>query len=65
MIKSRSAAFGLYIVLFLAFWNLLDWLYTAFIAGGAYSFTAGGDLIVPLAAALVTGYLLFMRKGKD
>ena len=47
MIKNKYAAYGLFVILFLVFWNILDCL---------------RDLITPLALAAVSGYLLFLRK---
>ena len=65
MIKSKYAAFCLFVVLFLLFWNLIDYLYTSFIAHGVYQLTAGADLITPLTVSILTGYLLYLRKGKE
>ncbi len=62
MIKSRKAAFILFVVLFMAFWNLLDLLCTKFITKGTYSFAASSDLAVPLVVAAVLGYLLYLKK---
>ena len=57
MIKNKYAAYGLFVILFLVFWNILDCLYTSLITGNSYR-----DLITPLALAAVSGYLLFLRK---
>ena len=65
MIKNKYIAFVLFVVVFLAFWNLADYLYTTFITRGAYCFAAGRDGAVPVAAAIVSGYLLFLRKNSD
>ena len=65
MIRNKYAAFGLFAALVLVFWNLFDWLYASFITGSGYSFGAAGDLIMPLTVGIVTGYLLFLRKGKE
>lgn len=61
MIKNKYAAYGLFVILFLVFWNILDGLYTSLITGNSYAFGAGRDLITPLALAAVSGYLLFLR----
>ena len=62
MIKNKKTVFGLFVVLFLLFWNLLDFLYSTLVAGSSYQFAAGIDLVSPLAAAIVIGYFLFLRK---
>ncbi len=38
MIKNKKAAFGLFVVLFMVCWNLLDFIWTAVISKGAYHF---------------------------
>lgn len=64
MIRNKYAAFVLFIIAFLAFWNLLDYLYSTFITGGAYRFAAGSDLGLPAVIAVVSGYILFLRKKR-
>ena len=61
MIKNKKLAFGLFVVLFMAFWNLLDFIWTAVISGSSYHFSSGTDLAIPLILAIVTGYILFLR----
>ena len=65
MIKNKYAAFILFIIAFLAFWNLLDYLYSTFITGSSYRFAAGSDMGLPAVAAVVVGYILFLRKKAD
>ena len=65
MIKNKYAAFILFIIAFLAVWNLLDFLYTTFITRSAYQFAAGTDLAIPLVVAAVSGYLLFIRNKSE
>ena len=65
MIKNKYAAFVLFVVAFLAFWNLADYLYTTLLVSGTYHFAAGTDAAVPAALAIVSGYLLFLRKNSD
>ena len=62
MIKNKVAAFILFIILFLVFWNLVDYLYSTFITGSAYRFTALSDMGLPVVVAAVSGYILFLRK---
>ncbi len=62
MIRNKYAAFILYIVFFMVFWNLLDCLYTTFITGGVYQIAARRDLFIPSVVSICTGYLLFLRR---
>ena len=65
MIKNKYVAFVLFVIAFLAFWNLADYLYTTFITNGTYHFTAGADGALPVVSAIIPGYLLFLRKNSD
>ena len=65
MIRNKYAAFILFIIAFLAMWNLLDYLYSTFITGSSYQFAAGSDMGLPVVAAVVVGYILFLRKKSD
>ena len=65
MITNKYVAFVLFVVVFLAFWNLADYLYTTFITSGTYHFAAGTDGALPVGIAIVSGYLLFVRKNSD
>lgn len=65
MIKNKYVGFVLYVVIFFALWNLADFLYATFIAHGAYHFSLGTDGAIPVAAAIVSGYLLFVRRKSD
>lgn len=60
--KNKYVVCVLYVILFVAFWNLLDFLYSTFLTHSGYQLAAGTDLLIPLAAALVTGYLFFLRE---
>ena len=64
MIKNKYAAFALFIVLVIAFWNLFYFLYGTFITGKGYSFESGLDGGMPLVVGIVVGYLTILR-GKD
>ena len=64
IIKNKYVAFVLFVIAFLAFWNLADYLYTTFITNGAYHFAVGTDGAIPVVA-IVSGYLLFVRKKSD
>ena len=65
MIRNRIVAFGLFVVVFLLIWNLLDLLYASFIVGSAYQFKPVTDLAVQLITAFLIGYLLFLRKHEE
>ena len=60
--KNKYIAFGLFLILFMALWNLLDYIYATLITHSGYRFGAGTDLLIPLVVAGVSGYLLFLRK---
>ena len=65
MIKNKYVAFGLFVALFFAIWQLLDFLYNTFITKIGYQFSPIIDLTVPLVVAVTIGYLLFLRKKKN
>ncbi len=62
MIRNKYVACVLFVIAFLVFWNLLDYLYSAFITHSAYHFAAGSDLALPAVIAVILGCLLFLRK---
>ena len=61
MVKDKKTAFVIFVVIFMALWNLLDFLYSTLITKSGYQFKSTTDLMVPLGLALVLGYLQFMR----
>ena len=65
MIKDKKLAFGLFVVLAVVLWNLLDYLWSAFITGSPYHFSLGTDVGVPLLPAIIIGYLLFLRNKEE
>ena len=62
MIKNKYVAFGLFVVIFLALWHLLDFLFNTFITGKGYQFSPAIDLVVPIAVSIAVGCVLFLRK---
>ncbi len=64
-VRNKYVAFVLFIIAFLALWNLADYLYTSFITRETYHFAAGADGVIPATLAIVSGYLLFIRKNSD
>ncbi len=65
MIMNKYAAFIQFIIAFMALWNLVDYLYSTFITGSSYQFTAVSDMGLPVVVAVVVGYILFLRKKSD
>ncbi len=62
MIKNKYLAFGLFIIIFVLFENLLDFLYSVFIIRSAYTFSVSVNLTAPLTIGAVVGYIIFLRK---
>ncbi len=62
MVSNKYTAFALFLLLFLIFTNVLDFVYSTVITRTPYSFSVGGDLFVPLVTAAVLGYVLILRK---
>ncbi len=65
MIKNKYAAFGLFVVLFLVIWHILDFLFNTFITKSGYQLSPVIDLCIPVVISVTVGYLLFLRKKKD
>ncbi len=61
MVKDKKTAFVIFVVIFMALWNLLDFLYSTLITKSGYQFRTSTDLMIPLGLALVLGYLQFLR----
>lgn len=61
MVKDKKTAFVIFVLIFMALWNLLDFLYSTFITKAGYQFRTSTDLLIPLGMALVLGYLQFLR----
>ena len=61
MVKYKKTAFVIFVVIFMALWNLLDFLYSTLITKSGYQFKSTTDLMIPLVLALVLGYLQFLR----
>lgn len=61
MIKNKKIAFAIYVVVFMVFWNILDFLYATLITHSGYTFGAGTDMLIPLCLSIVSGYLFFLK----
>lgn len=61
MVKDKKTTFVIFVVIFMALWNLLDFLYSTLITKSGYQFKSTTDLMIPLGLALVLGYLQFLR----
>ena len=57
--KNKYVAYGLFVILFIVIWSLLEFLYAKFITHSGYQ--VGANLLIPLVVAAVTGYTLFLR----
>ena len=58
----KKAAFAIYIVIFMAVWQLLEFLYGRFITGSGFQFSVMSNIVFPLVLAAVTGYFAVMKK---
>ena len=65
MIKNKIVALCLFIVVWIAIWNIGDYLYSSFVTKSTYRFTTGSDLLVPLIVSVVVGYFVLLRRKKD
>ena len=65
MIKNKKTAFVLYVVLFLLFWNVLEYIYSVLITQQPYYFTPGTDMGLPVILALISGYIFFLRNKSE
>jgi len=63
MIRNKYIAFVMFVIIFLALWNLADYLYATLITNETYHFAAGSDGVIPAAVAIVSGYLIFIRNN--
>lgn len=64
MAKKKILIFILFVVLFIAFWNVCDLLWSVFISGKGYQFSFTGDILFPLVIAAVLGFTDFFIKKK-
>ncbi|MDO5439269.1 MAG: hypothetical protein Q4F09_04515 [Erysipelotrichaceae bacterium] len=58
MIRNKYLAFALFVLFYTIFWNLMLWVFNQ----STFAFTVPGNVIVPLATAIVLGYLFYLRK---
>lgn len=54
--------FVLFAVFCVIFWNLLDFVYTVWITGGAYRFSVFNDVCLPAVIGLTVGMFTNLRK---
>ena len=66
MIKNRAVAFAIFVVVFMAFWNLLEFLWCTFLTHEPYRFEPLRSLAVPAVSALIVhfGLLFLHRRGR-
>ena len=63
--KSGFISIGMLAVFCVIFWNLIDFVYTVLIKGGAYRFSAFNDICLPLVIGMTVGYITVLRRGKS
>ncbi len=51
-------------IVFIACWNVLDFVYAELVAKTGYQFTVGNNLILPIVASLVVYLIDFLLKKK-
>lgn len=61
MNKNKYFTYALFIILFLIFWNLFDYLFKTFFAELTYQFNMN-NLIIPFVVSIVIGYLIFIKE---
>lgn len=54
-----------FVVAYIGFWNLIDMLYSKFIAHTPYIFQTQTDLFLPLATGIALGYFLVFRNNRN
>jgi hypothetical protein len=58
MIKNKYVTFAIYVIAFLAMWNGIEYL----LHRDTWQLVSGDGLVIPLAIAIATGYITFLRK---
>ena len=61
MVKNKYVTFVLYVIFFLLMWNGIEYL----LHQDSWQVVSGDGLVIPLAIAIATGYLNFLRKKDD
>ena len=62
MIKDKRIAFAVYVIAFIAFWNIAEMLWMT-LTGGTGRSNTEFDILTPLIVGIVTGYLFFIAKS--
>ena len=65
MIKDNKKAFGIFVVAFVMFWNLAQFLYSTVFIKNAYHLEMSKSITEPLVLAALLGYLFFLRGAND
>ena len=58
MIRNKYIQFILFVVFYVAFWNLMMWVFNQ----QTYSFTMNGGFTLPFTIAVILGYVFFLHK---
>ena len=64
MLKNKVVVYIIFIILFVGFWILFDYLTSTFIVRKDFELT-WFSLSMPLAVSVVVGYFAFLKKNKN
>ena len=64
MIENKYEKFILYVIAFVAIYNVAEYFFCTMIRNTAYVFSYGKCLITPLIPALISGVLFYLLPGK-
>lgn len=62
MIKNKTVAFVIFVLVGIAIWNICELIYTSFITKSGYQFDATECIGKPALLAVLVGYALFLTK---
>ena len=64
MDKKKSMQIVVYVICFILFWNLLDFLYSIFITRTPYRFSMTNDMLLPLSIMVIIQIVQMTAKKK-
>ena len=65
MIKNKYVALVAFVVCFLAFWNVAQWLWATLVTKTVFAPALGYDVIRPAVVAVIVGYVLIILPTKN
>ena len=65
MIKNKLISLALLALFCVIFWNALDFLYSALIKHGGYSFSVFNDICLPAVIGVTVGMITNLRSGQS